>query len=180
MLFKRRILSLIMLLSVTLLVGCSGLRYSGTKGGKTKYQEVKTDVVELTINYYSDTRPVKYIFSKIDNFVYFSEESLSDNKESVVVSEEIIERVNKWVDEYNVKSWDGYDMTRKNVLDGGGFRLDIKLATGETISAHGSNVYPDGYRGANVALREIIEEAKEEINEAAAFVKESESPCFRS
>lgn len=157
----KRVVTVLSVLAVTLLVGCNGLGYSGTKGGKTKYQDVKTDVMELTVNYYSDTRPVADIFIKNNEGTFFREESVDKNKELIPIEEEIFNKINMWVDEYNIKSWDGYDMTRKNVLDGGGFRLYIKLSTGETISAHGSNARPDGYSEANKALKEIIAQAKE-------------------
>ena len=52
-------------------------------------------------------------------------------------------------------------MTQKDVMDGGGFGLNITLATGETITANGSNAYPQGYSDANKALKNIIAEALE-------------------
>ena len=82
----------------------------------------------------------------------------------VELSKEISNKINKWVDDYNIKSWDGFYMTHEGVLDGGGFDLNITLATGEKISAHGSNAYPDGYSEANKVLKEIIAEALEENN----------------
>ena len=149
------------------MIGCGNSGYSGTKGGKTKYQDVKTDVVELTVYYYSDTPPVADVFVKNEDGSYFKEEAFKESKELIPVSEEIFNRINEWVDEYNIKSWDGYNMTQENVMDGGGFGLTITLATGETISAHGSNAYPEGYRDANKSLESIIAEALEEINKSS-------------
>lgn len=160
--YKKKIITLAVFLFVTMSIGCDNLAYSGTKGGKTKYQDVKTDVVELTVYYYSDKPPVADVFIKNDEGTYFKEEAFKENKDLIPVSEEIFNKINEWVDEYNIRSWDGYNMTQKNVMDGGGFGLNITLATGETISANGSNAYPEGYRDANKLLKEIIAEANSE------------------
>lgn len=160
--YKKKIITLAVFLFVTMSIGCGNLAYSGTKGGKTKYQDVKTDVVELTVYYYSDKPPVADVFIKNDEGTYFKEEAFKENKDLIPVSEEIFNKINEWVDEYNIRSWDGYNMTQKNVMDGGGFGLNITLATGETISANGSNAYPEGYRDANKLLKEIIAEANSE------------------
>lgn len=162
--YKKKLIILITVLTITLLLGCSKSGYSGTAGGKTVYQDVKTDVVELTVYHYSDTPPIADVFVKTDEGVYFKEEAFKEYKDLIPVSEDIINKINTWVDEYNIKSWDGFYMTQENVMDGGGFDLNITLSTGETISAHGSNAYPEGYSDANKVLKEIIAEALEEIN----------------
>ena len=179
---KKKIILLISLLMVSLLVGCnksgfSGPKYTGTEGGKTKYQDVKTDDVELTIYHYSDMAPVASVFIKNDEGTFFKNEAFKEYKELIPVSEDIFIKINAWVDEYNIKSWDGYNMTQEDILDGGGFGLDITLSTGETISAHGSNAYPEGYREANSSLEDIIEEALEEINKSSSLFI-SDRWCF--
>lgn len=172
MTYKKKFISLVVFLSVLLLIGCgksgySGPKYIGTEGGKTVYQDVKTDVVELTIYYYSDMPPVSDVFIKNDEGTYFKEEAYREYKELIPVNEDIFNKLNTWVDEYNIKSWDGYNMTQKDVMDGGGFGLNITLATGETITANGSNAYPQGYSDANKSLKDIIAQALEEINKSS-------------
>ena len=89
---------------VFLLAGCNKSGYSGTEGGKTKYQDAETDVVELTVYHYSDTPPVADVFVKTDDGFYFKEEAFKENKDLIPVSEEISNKINKWVDDYNIKS----------------------------------------------------------------------------
>jgi len=168
MVYKKKMIILITLLMVSLLVGCNKAGFSGTEGGKTKYQDVETDVVELTVYHYSDTPPIADVFVKTDEGIFFKEEAFKESKDLIPVSEEISNRINNWVDDYNVRIWDGFYMIQEDVFDGGGFDLNITLATGETISAHGSNAYPEGYSEANKVLNEIIAEALEEINKSSA------------
>ena len=44
-----------------------------------------------------------------------------------------------------VPSWDGYTKSDPNALDGSSFSLEIALADGKTIYAHGTNAYPKNY-----------------------------------
>ena len=97
-----------MLLAVTLLVGCNGLIYSGTKGGKTKFQDVKTEVIELKITHNSDMRQISDVFCKDEEGIYFKEEYSKDNEELVPINEETFNKLSEWVDEYNIKSWNNY------------------------------------------------------------------------
>jgi hypothetical protein len=54
-----------------------------------------------------------------------------------------------------VDKWDGFSKSDPNVLDGNSFSLEIELAGGSTISAHGSNAYPENFS----EFRKLIEEA---------------------
>lgn len=154
------IVSIIIIVTV-ILTGCG--RYTGTDGGKTKYQDVETEVTELKITQYSDTPSVTYVFSRNEEGSFFKVDRYKENNALSKISEDTYNRINEWVDTYNIRSWDGFNKSRKDVLDGGGFRIEITLATGETITAHGDNAYPKGYGDANRALNDIIEEAKESI-----------------
>lgn len=153
---------LMIVIVTVILIGCG--RYIGTDGGKTKYQEAATEVTELTISHYSDTPAVTYVFSRNEEGSFFKVDEYKENNELSKISEDTYNRINEWVDTYNIRSWDGFDKSRKDVLDGGGFRIEITLATGETITAHGNNAYPNGYGDANRALNDIIEEAKDSID----------------
>lgn len=164
---RKNIIAILLVVFIVFLVGCSSLGYSGTKGGKTKYQDVETEVNELTIRYYADMGEVVYIFTQTDEGAFFASKN-SDIEETNLspVDAEIFDELNNWVDTYNIRAWDGFDMTQRNVNDGSAFRLEIVLATGETITAHGSNAYPNGYEDANNALRQIIDEAKNQLSAA--------------
>ncbi len=59
------------------------------------------------------------------------------------------------VKEYDLGSWDGYHKVAKNVLDGSMFECTLKLASGETVSASGSNSFPRGYSDTRDDLRTL-------------------------
>lgn len=117
---KRNAIATIMIVFLVLLAGCSNFGYTGTKGGKTKYLDVKTEVVELTITYYSDMQEKQYTFTKTGEGAFFFSKN---NADVLSISEEVFDELNAWIDTYDIKFWDGYDMTQKNVKDGSSFRL---------------------------------------------------------
>ena len=54
-----------------------------------------------------------------------------------------------------VPKWDGLSLSDPHVLDGESFSLDIELADGGNIHAHGCNAYPKNYW----EFMELIDEA---------------------
>ncbi len=50
------------------------------------------------------------------------------------------------LDEYDVKSWNGYYESNPHVLDGSSFGLTITRKDGTTLRAHGTNIWPNGFR----------------------------------
>lgn len=166
---KTKIVVILLALAGLLLVGCGSsqyglierlLFYSGSEGGKTKYTAAPTEVVFLEDATTSDMAPIICRFEKNEEGGFFGIEYWNQEADMQPVDEEIMAKLNAWVDEYDIRSWDGFDMTQKHVMDGSGFRLSITLSTGETIYAHGSNAYPKGYREAMKALEEIEMEAE--------------------
>ncbi len=57
--------------------------------------------------------------------------------------------------EYDLGSWDGFDRTAKNVLDGSRFECSLVLGSGEKASASGSNSFPRGYHDVWKDLRTL-------------------------
>ncbi|MBP5455076.1 MAG: hypothetical protein J6Y37_01075 [Paludibacteraceae bacterium] len=47
---------------------------------------------------------------------------------------------------YDVKRWDGFNKSNKEVSDGSGFSFFAKFSDGSSVSAYGMNSVPDGYR----------------------------------
>ena len=56
----------------------------------------------------------------------------------------------------SVPKWDGYHRSNTRVLDGTTFSFEAVLADGKTVSASGSNSFPDGYRTFNTALQTLV------------------------
>ena len=69
--------------------------------------------------------------------------------------------------ENDIRSWNGFNEANKYVLDGDGFSLYITLTDGKTISAHGSNAYPQGYGSFREGLRNLIAPFREHMQNNA-------------
>ena len=61
------------------------------------------------------------------------------------------------VAERDLFRWDGFDRSRKGVLDGEGFELEIDMTDGVSIRARGSNAFPEGYFDAIEELQAILD-----------------------
>ena len=61
------------------------------------------------------------------------------------VDENLLARLGELAGTLGVADWDGFDKTSKRGSDGSSFTLNITLTDGSTISAHGSNRFPDNY-----------------------------------
>lgn len=171
---KKTRLSIIAILMVLLIsiTGCININIpskgepgvKGSDGGKTVYADVPTKVVEFDYEWSSDVPPIEFVVKKTDDGVTFAADYANLNPEDEYpVDESILDALSEWVDEYDIKKWDGFDKTRSNVFDGSAFRLSITLETGETITAHGNNVSPENYGKARPALMEILEGLAEDI-----------------
>ena len=75
-----------------------------------------------------------------------------------IVDEPVLEQLGEIAGKYRLDKWDGFDKDNKRVTDGNNFSLSITLADGKTISAHGSNRFPDGYDNAKQEICELFED----------------------
>lgn len=76
----------------------------------------------------------------------------------VVVAEPVLERLGEIAGKYRIDRWDGFHKTNDMVLDGEGFSLYIVLADGSTISAGGSNAFPENYGNAESDICRLFED----------------------
>ena len=60
-------------------------------------------------------------------------------------SPDLYQSVLTLLDDCGVAGWDGFSESDPNVLDGEMFSLELVLADGSVLTAHGSNAWPDGY-----------------------------------
>ena len=72
------------------------------------------------------------------------------------ISEEQVKKLSKIIDDNDIKSWDGFDKSDKDVMDGHSFSLFIKYKSGESLSAHGYMKYPSNYREASKELEDYL------------------------
>ena len=79
-----------------------------------------------------------------------------------MIEEDILNRLGELAGYYCIDRWDGFDKNKKNVSDGSAFTLNMTLADGVAVSAHGSNVFPDYYAEVSSQIREIYDELMEQ------------------
>lgn len=75
---------------------------------------------------------------------------------SLPADEEFLQELTALIADHDLRAWNGFDKTDKRVLDGSGFDLNIGFAGGATITASGSNRFPDGYAGADDAIEALF------------------------
>jgi len=75
-----------------------------------------------------------------------------------IVEEPVLEELGKIASKYHLDRWDGFDKNNKHVMDGNNFSLSVTLADGRSISARGSNRFPEGYSDAKQEICELFED----------------------
>lgn len=76
----------------------------------------------------------------------------------MIVDEPVLKQLGEIAGKYRLDQWDGFDKINKHVMDGNNFTLSVTLADGKTISAHGSNSFPDGYGDAKQEICALFED----------------------
>ena len=77
------------------------------------------------------------------------------------ISEEEIEKILEILNKYDVKKWDGFRKSDKNVLDGDSFSFSARFEDGTSISASGYVSYPTNYSNVKKELIEIFNNGRE-------------------
>ncbi len=85
----------------------------------------------------------------------------AENIENVPISAEDFGKLESIIDDYEIRSWAGFDEVNTLVLDGESFTLSAVFDDGTQIDAHGSNSFPQGYWYAKDAILLCIEEIME-------------------
>ncbi|MCQ2136457.1 MAG: hypothetical protein MJY67_06025 [Bacteroidales bacterium] len=61
------------------------------------------------------------------------------------IPDSVAAKVKEMIANSEVLKWDGFDGVNRHVLDGGGFSFAATWSDGTSVTAHGSNKYPEGY-----------------------------------
>ncbi len=72
-----------------------------------------------------------------------------------MIEEPLLEQLGELAGTYHVDRWDGFHESDPYILDGTGFTLNLTLADGSTVSAHGNNAFPEHYSEVFSAIREL-------------------------
>lgn len=125
----------------TLLAGCGTAK--NLSGG------APMDIKEFSFQHTASEATDCYRFelNRSDGEVHLYAEELFYNGRIVdtAVDENLLARIGELAGTLGVADWDGFDKTAKRGSDGSSFTLNITLTDGSTISAHGSNRFPDNY-----------------------------------
>ena len=122
--------------------------------------DINSDIESFTYNYGSGEGAWNEYSITIKNGKYnikgvgYSESTLNINKD---IKSSDMDKLNSIIKENNIASWDGFDESDNNVLDGYGFKLVVKYKNGNTIEAKGYMKYPDNYKKGHNALEEFLE-----------------------
>ena len=82
--------------------------------------------------------------------------SVSDRKEKLFAPEDA-DALMTVIEKYDIAAWDGFSGSRKYVLDGEGFWLNIGFTDGTGVEARGDNAFPAHYFDAIGEIWEILE-----------------------
>ena len=76
----------------------------------------------------------------------YAEEQFSGGRiVDTMIEEPVLTQLGEMVGIYHIDLWDGFDKSRRDVLDGSSFSLEVTLADGSTICARGNNSFPQQY-----------------------------------
>ena len=122
--------------------------------------EIETGRTLLTFSVY------RYGEIRYDSYSIFLDEdsyhiSVND-EEPQSMDEETVQMLMEVIEAYNVSSWDGFDETNENVLDGEGFSLESGFTDGTSVKALGDNAFPDQYADAMGEMWDILSHITEE------------------
>lgn len=79
-----------------------------------------------------------------------------------IIHDAVPEQLGELSGTYHLDQWDGFDKSSSSVSDGSSFTLEITLADGKIISAHGSNRFPAYYSEVASAIRTLYTELMEQ------------------
>ena len=100
-------------------------------------------------------RPCTYNLRREDSGAILM--SLNDGPETAA-DPSMAEKLENLVAEYNINAWNGFSKSRRGVLDGEDFNLEIVYENGFAVTAHGSNSFPEHYSDFQAAVRELFGE----------------------
>ena len=89
---------------------------------------------------------------------------------------ETVRKLEETVEAFGVLSWDGFEGSNPNVLDGEDFRLEILFSDGMAVRASGNNAFPARYFEAAGAMEALLAPSPEDafISVCGTYVYEGE------
>lgn len=164
---KRNVLNLTIIIVCVLVVGSVILLNVFKKGIESKPkisdEEIKNSKnihLEYTLSF--STAPLTYVFNVSDSDNSYK---LQDSNEDTIVNANLTDNDIMMLKDAlingKVSTWDNFNRSNPNVLDGEMFSLNVKIDNTE-IKAHGNNSFPTRYRQFYNTIYEIIKKYNKE------------------
>ena len=77
----------------------------------------------------------------------------------------VLESMNELYKKYRIAEWEGYSKYNTMVLDGDGFSLSLRFKDGKSMSASGTNAYPERYAAFTGEMKALLKPYEEELIE---------------
>ena len=164
---KQKGFQIMAIISILLsLLGCGTKAEPGVKGtdglGK-KAVDNESGLTDFRYSYNGSIGGDSYSFQvtkQEDGSVLLKYESMeldSYGEMERQVEPELLAALEDLYHKHQICQWEGFNKTNEYVLDGSGFSLRLAFQDGKSMSASGSNTWPDGYREYLADLRALIE-----------------------
>ncbi|MBQ9314405.1 MAG: hypothetical protein IJ220_05350 [Clostridia bacterium] len=100
--------------------------------------------------------------------VYYKKETFSyradkDVKLLEVVDTMFLKELEKIIRDNHLALWNGFEQSNSNVMDGNNFTLRITYKNGQSISANGYMMYPQGYQKVETELDEFFKTVEDSL-----------------
>ena len=152
---KNILQSLLALLLVAGLCACGMIKGGGQEDGTVEF-------VSFSFTHTGMSTDECYLYSvqQTEEGVRLYTEELFSGGQIVdtVIDEPVLEQLSGIAEKYRMIRWDGFDKKNRRVSDGSRFVLSAELSDGRTISASGSNKFPEGYADAEQEIRTLFED----------------------
>lgn len=152
------------------LFGCSNpLGVKGSNGLGKRARPNESDLVGFYYSYDGTIGGNNYSYQIYKGV--FTYEAMDNNygELSTEIDDELLVQLKELYLKHKVYQWDGFSKYAEYVDDGDSFSLSFSFAEGESCSAHGSNVYPDGFRDfegdMEALLGPVVSKLKDEARE---------------
>ena len=164
---KSNLLRIILLLGLALLCGCTANQPTNSPqqteiepGGEPM------DITAFSFQHGASLADECYLFKLTkdgDSVRLYAEELFSGGRiVDTMIEDDVLDQLGELMGTYHVDRWDGFDENNKHVMDGSSFTLSVTLADGSTISAHGSNSFPENYSDVSSAILTLYYELMEQ------------------
>ena len=175
---KKRMLMIVVTLGlIGILTGCRSqsdrlLGIKGTNGLGKKAVDNESGVNTFFYSYNGSIGGDSYSYSVVekDGKHYLEYESMlygDYDTLTMELDEAFLDQLTALYKEHRLAEWDGYNKYATHVMDGDGFSLNISFGDGASMSAHGSNCYPERYGEFCQQMEALFAPLRDELLEEA-------------